>query len=85
MNASTLAWLRPLMWAGAVILFVFGGYSDTATTEMWGWGFALLTGGVAHEASARHEVGVSRATLSEERHGPAVRRGKPCFPRGPPS
>jgi hypothetical protein len=40
-----MAWLRPLMWVGAIILFVFGGYSDTATTEMWGWGFALLTAG----------------------------------------
>ena len=41
-----MAWLRPLMWPGAIILFVLGGYSDTATTEMWGWGFALLTGGM---------------------------------------
>ena len=45
-DASTMAWLRPLMWAGAIVLFVLGGYSDTATTEMWGWGFALLTGGM---------------------------------------
>jgi hypothetical protein len=41
-----MAWLRTLMWVGAIILFVLGGYSDTATTEMWGWGFALLTGGM---------------------------------------
>jgi hypothetical protein len=45
-DTSTMAWLRPLMWVGAIILFVLGGYSDTATTEMWGWGFALLTGGM---------------------------------------
>jgi hypothetical protein len=45
-DASTMAWLRPLMWAGAIVLFILGGYSDTATTEMWGWGFALLTGGL---------------------------------------
>ena len=41
-----MAWLRPLMWVGAIILFIIGGYSDTATQEMWGWGFALLTGGM---------------------------------------
>ena len=46
MDASTMAWLRPLMWVGAIILFIIGGYSDTATQEMWGWGFALLTGGL---------------------------------------
>jgi hypothetical protein len=45
-DASTMAWLRPLMWVGAIILFIIGGYSDTSTTEMWGWGFALLTGGM---------------------------------------
>jgi hypothetical protein len=45
-EASTMAWLRPIMWAGAIVLFVLGGYSDTATTEMWGWGFALLTAGL---------------------------------------
>ena len=45
MDASTMAWLRPLMWAGAIILFIIGGYSDTATQEV-GLGFALLTGGM---------------------------------------
>jgi hypothetical protein len=34
------------MWAGAIILFIIGGYSDSSTTETWGWGFALLTGGM---------------------------------------
>jgi hypothetical protein len=28
-----MAWLRPLMWAGAIVLVVLGGYSDTTTTE----------------------------------------------------
>ncbi len=41
-----MAWLRPLMWVGAIILFIIGGYSDTATTECWAWAFALLTGGM---------------------------------------
>jgi len=42
-----MAWLRPLMWAGAIVLFILGGYSDTGNgPEMWGWGFALLTGGM---------------------------------------
>ena len=34
------------MWVGAIVLFVLGAYSDTATTELWGWGFALLTSGL---------------------------------------
>jgi hypothetical protein len=34
------------MWVGAIILFIIGGYSDTQTQELWGWGFALLTGGM---------------------------------------
>ena len=41
-----MAWLRPVMWAGAIVLFILGGYSDANTSEMWGWGFALLTGGM---------------------------------------
>ena len=46
MDASMMAWLRPLMWAGAIVLFVLGGYSDTNGPELWGWGFALLTAGL---------------------------------------
>ena len=46
MDASTMAWLRPLMWVGAIILFIIGGYSDANTTECWAWAFALLTGGM---------------------------------------
>jgi hypothetical protein len=38
-------WIRLLLWAGAIILFIIGGYSNANTTEMWGWGFAALTGG----------------------------------------
>ncbi|HEU0303012.1 MAG TPA: hypothetical protein VFR32_00385 [Gaiellaceae bacterium] len=45
MDASMMAWLRPLAWAAAIVLFVLGGYSDTNTSELWGWGFALLTAG----------------------------------------
>jgi hypothetical protein len=40
-----MTWLRPLAWAAAIVLFVLGGYSDTNTSELWGWGFALLTAG----------------------------------------
>lgn len=40
-----MGWLRPLMWVGAIVLFIIGGYSDTNTSEMWGWGLALLTAG----------------------------------------
>lgn len=46
MNAGMMAWLKPLMWVAAIVLFVLGGYSDTDTSEMWAWGFALLTGGL---------------------------------------
>lgn len=49
MDASMMGWLRPLMWVAAIILFVLGAYSDTSTTEMWGWGFALLTAGLLVE------------------------------------
>jgi hypothetical protein len=45
-DASILTWLRPVMWAAAIILFIVGGYSDTDTTECWAWAFALLTGGM---------------------------------------
>ena len=45
-NASTMAWLRPIMWAAAIVLFIIGGYSDTNTAECWAWAFALLTGGM---------------------------------------
>ena len=45
MDSSKLAWLRPLLWAVAIVLFIIGGYSDTDTTECWAWAFALLTAG----------------------------------------
>ena len=45
-DASMLAWLRPVMWAAAIILFIIGGYSDANTTECWAWAFALVTGGL---------------------------------------
>jgi len=41
-----MAWLRPLMWVVAIVLFIIGGYSVENTTECWAWGFALLTGGL---------------------------------------
>jgi hypothetical protein len=41
-----MAWLRPVMWAVAIVLFLIGGYSDTNTTECWAWAFALVTGGL---------------------------------------
>jgi len=44
-NANMMVWLRPLAWALAIAFFIIGGYSDTNTTEWWGWGFALLTAG----------------------------------------
>ena len=40
-----MGWLRPLLWAGAIVLFILGGYYDEWTSEMWGWGFAALTAG----------------------------------------
>jgi hypothetical protein len=43
-DSSKLAWLRPLLWVAALVLFIIGGYSDE-TTECWAWGFALLTAG----------------------------------------
>ena len=46
MDANKIAWLRPLLWAVAIVLFVIGGYSDTNTTECWAWAFALLTAGL---------------------------------------
>jgi hypothetical protein len=45
-EASKIAWLQPLLWVIAIVLFVIGGYSDTNTTECWAWAFALLTAGV---------------------------------------
>jgi hypothetical protein len=50
MDQKTVAWLRPGAWVFAIALFILGAYSDTNTTEFWGWGFALLTAGflVAH-------------------------------------
>lgn len=45
MNASMVGWLRPALWAGAIVLFVLGGYSDTNWPEFMGWGLALLTAG----------------------------------------
>ncbi len=79
MDASTMAWLRPLMWAGAIILFIIGGYSDTATQELWGWGFALLTGGMLDEAPARHEVGRIGLRFSRSGMGPVA---QPVFKTG---
>ena len=38
MGSSKLAWLRPLLWVVAIVLFIIGGYSDTNTTEMLGLG-----------------------------------------------
>lgn len=45
MDALKPGLVKTVLWAVAVILFIIGGYSDTNTTEMWGWGFALLTAG----------------------------------------
>jgi hypothetical protein len=45
-NTSMMGWLRPLLWAVAIALFIIGGYSDTNTTECWAWAFALLTAGL---------------------------------------
>lgn len=45
MDALKPSLVKTVLWAVAVILFIIGGYSDTNTTEMWGWGFALLTAG----------------------------------------
>ena len=45
-DTDMLAWLRPVTWAAAIILFIVGGYSDTNTTECWAWAFALVTGGL---------------------------------------
>ena len=41
--------LRLLLWDVAIILFVIGGYLDTNTAELWGWGFALAVAGAAVE------------------------------------
>ena len=41
-----LSWLRPVLWAAAIILFLIGGYSDTNTTECWAWAFTLVTAGM---------------------------------------
>lgn len=46
MDSSMLSWLRPVMWAAAIVLFLIGGYSDTNTTECWAWAFALVTAGM---------------------------------------
>ena len=54
MDASTMAWLRPLMWAGAIILFIIGGYSDTATQEV-GLGLCPSDRRDVDEAPAGHE------------------------------
>lgn len=45
MDGLRIDLVKPLVWAVAVILFIIGGYSDTNTTELWGWGFALAVGG----------------------------------------
>ena len=45
MDANKIAWLRPLLWLIAIVLFIIGGYSDANTTECWAWAFALLTAG----------------------------------------
>ena len=69
MDASTMAWLRPLMWVGAIILFIIGGYSDANTTECWAWAFALLTGRDARDASARHGRQIGLIGLRSLRSG----------------
>lgn len=45
MDPSVVGWLRPVLWIGAIILFIIGAYSDENFTEMIGWGLALLTAG----------------------------------------
>ncbi len=49
MDAARVELLKPLLWAVAIILFLVGGYSDTNTAELWGWGFALAVAGAAVE------------------------------------
>lgn len=41
MDPKMIGPARALLWAVAALLFIIGGYSDTSTTEMWGWAFAL--------------------------------------------
>jgi hypothetical protein len=44
-DPNTLGWLRPVLWGGAIVLFILGGYSDAHFPEFIGWGLALLTAG----------------------------------------
>ncbi len=46
MDPKLIGPARALLWAVAALLFIIGGYSDTSTTEMWGWGFALSVVGL---------------------------------------
>ncbi len=41
MDPKLIAPLRVLLLAVAGVLFIIGGYSDTNTTECWGWAFLL--------------------------------------------
>ena len=41
MDPKLLDPLRVLLLAVAGLLFVIGGYSDTNTSELWGWAFLL--------------------------------------------
>lgn len=49
MDGLRIERLKPFLWAVAVVLFIIGGYSDTNTTELWGWGFALAVAGALLE------------------------------------
>ena len=81
MDASTMAWLRPLMWVGAIILFIIGGYSDANTTECWAWAFRAPDRGIADDAPAGHgrQIGLHRATLLRSGMGPVA---QPVFKTG---
>ena len=45
MDPNIAGWLRPVLWVGAILLFIIGAYSDQNWPEMVGWGLALLTAG----------------------------------------
>lgn len=37
--------VKVLAWSVAILLFIIGAYSDESTTELFGWGYALLAAG----------------------------------------
>jgi hypothetical protein len=43
-DPNTLGWLRPVLWGGAIVLFILGGYSDAHFPEFGeGQGFEIVT------------------------------------------